>query len=254
MSVVCEVYCVLCSRELNYYLVSSCFSLVYLRPIFFISCNGGVRSYSLSTFPPIFRPTTVVSEGNFPFYIFPFPPPIFHPATVVSRSGISKEGHLSRFLFFLHCLLFVVSKPDQTGEMDPSPDTAFPSQAAPPAPVQVTPPVVVLTREVDRKFFGDDSTRAQGFKEDIRRALDAQPTLSSRRRLDLILSNVGPKVKAEVSCLEADVQTDPEQVLAAIVQSFGESRSSSMLQQALLMTTQRQGESVRDYFHRAKEA
>ena len=77
---------------------------------------------------------------------------------------------------------------------------------------------------------------------------------SSRRRLDLILSNVGPKVKAEVCCLKADVQTDPEQVLASIVQSFGESRSSSMLLQALLMTTQRQGESVRDYSHRDKEA
>ena len=138
--------------------------------------------------------------------------------------------------------------------MDPSPDTAFPAQAAPPAPVQATP-VMVLTREVDvRKFFGDNSTRAQEFKEDIRRALDAQPTLSSRRRLDLILNNVGPKVKAEGCCLEADVRTDPEQVLAAIVQSFGESRSSSMLKQALLMTTQRQGESGRDYFHRAKEA
>ena len=36
VSVVCEVYCVLCSRELNYYLVSSCFSLVYLCPIFHI--------------------------------------------------------------------------------------------------------------------------------------------------------------------------------------------------------------------------
>ena len=151
--------------------------------------------------------------------------------------------------------MFVVSKPDQTGEMDPSPDTAFPSQAAPPAPVQATPPVVVLTREVDiRKFFGDDSTRAQEFKEDIRRAVGVQPILSSRRRLDFILSNVRPKVKAEGCCLEADVRTDPEQVLAAIVQSFGESRSSSMLKQALLMTTQRQGESVRDYFHRAKEA
>ena len=143
-----------------------------------------------------------------------------------------------------------MSKPDQTGEMDPSPDTTFPTQAAPPAPVQTTPPVVVLTREVDiRKVFGDDSTRAQEFKEDIRRAI-----LSSRRRLDFILSNVRPKVKAEVCCLEADVQTNPEEVLAAIVQSFGESRSSSMLQQALLMTTQKQGESVRDYFHRAKEA
>ena len=147
-----------------------------------------------------------------------------------------------------------MSKPDQTGEMDPSPDTAFPAQAAPPAPVQATP-VMVLTREVDvRKFFGDNSTRAQEFKEDIRRVVGVQPILSSRRRLDFILSNVRPKVKAEVCCLEADVQTNPEEVLAAIVQSFGESRSSSMLQQALLMTTQRQGESVRDYFHRAKEA
>ena len=170
-------------------------------------------------------------------------------------SEVGSVGKVTRVgFFFLHCLLFVVSKPDQTGEMDPSPDTAFPAQAAPPAPVQATP-VMVLTREVDmRKFFGDNSTRAQEFKEDIRRALDAQPTLSSRRRLDLILNNVGPKVKAEGCCLEADVRTDPEQVLAAIVQSFGESRSSSMLKQALLMTTQRQGESVRDYFHRAKEA
>ena len=36
VSVVCEVYCVLCGRELNYYLASSCFSLVYLRPHFHI--------------------------------------------------------------------------------------------------------------------------------------------------------------------------------------------------------------------------
>ena len=171
-------------------------------------------------------------------------------------SEVGSVGKVTRVgFFFFHCLLFVVSRPDQTGEMDPSPGTAFSAQAAPPAPVQVTPPVVVLTRKVDiRKVFGDDSTRAQEFKEDIRRAVGVQPILSSRRRLDFILSNVRPKVKAEVCCLEADVQTNPEEVLAATVQSFGESRSSSMLQQALLMTTQRQGESVRDYFHRAKEA
>ena len=55
--------------------------------------------------------------------------------------------------------------------MDLSPNTAFPALAAPPAPVQATPPVVVLTREVNiRKFYGDDSTRAQEFKEDIRSA------------------------------------------------------------------------------------
>ena len=254
MSVVCEVYCVLCSRELNYYLDSSCFSLVYLRPIF--------------------RPVTVVSEVISPFLYsispdcwscnsgvrslispFIFPSPLGFSILQQWCREVGSVGKVTRVgFFFFHCLLFVVSKPDQTGEMDPSPDTAFPAQAAPPAPVQATP-VMVLTREVDvRKFFGDNSTRAQEFKEDIRRALDAQPTLSSRRRLDLILNNVGPKVKAEGCCLEADVRTDPEQVLAAIVQSFGESRSSSMLKQALLMTTQRQGESVRDYFHRAKEA
>ena len=92
VSVVCEVYCVLCSRELNYYLVSSCFSLVYLRPIF--------------------RPVTVVSEVispfyipsrfsvlqqwcqelNFPFYIF-LPPPVFPSCNSGVRSGISREGH-----------------------------------------------------------------------------------------------------------------------------------------------------------------
>ena len=53
VSVVCEVYCVLCSWELNYYLVSSCFSLVYLRPIF--------------------HPVTVVSEVISPF-LYSIPP------------------------------------------------------------------------------------------------------------------------------------------------------------------------------------
>ena len=256
MSVVCEVYCVLCSRELNYYLVSSCFSLVYLRPIFRpVTVVTEVISPFLYSIPPNCRSCNSGARGvKFSLFYIPFPPRFFHPATVVSEVG--SVGKVTRVgFFFLHCLLFVVSKPDQTGEMDPSPGTAFSAQAAPPAPVQVTPPVVVLTRKVDiRNVFGDDSTRAQEFKEDIRRAVGVQPILSSRRRLDFILSNVRPKVKAEVCCLEADVQTNPDEVLAAIVQSFGESRSSSMLQQALLMTTQRQGESVRDYFHRAKEA
>ena len=69
VSVVCEVYCVLCGRELNNYLVSSCFSLVYLRPHFHILCNSGVRSY----FP-------------FIYLLIPPPPPppplIFRPATL----------------------------------------------------------------------------------------------------------------------------------------------------------------------------
>ena len=46
----------------------------------FISCNGGVRSYSLSILPQIFRPATVVSEVFPPFYIL-LPPRFFRPAT-----------------------------------------------------------------------------------------------------------------------------------------------------------------------------
>ena len=69
------------------------------------------------------------------------------------------EGHKSRF-FFLHCLLFVVSKTDHFGMMDRSPDTASPAQAAPPAPAQAATPVVVLTSGVGiEKFYGHRSSR-----------------------------------------------------------------------------------------------
>ena len=110
VSVVCEVYCVLYSRELNYYLDSSCFSLVYLRPIF--------------------RPTTVVSEGispflfsipprlsvlqqwcqelKFPLLYIPLPPsfpPFFHPATNIMHfysaySGCTPTERHSKILLF----------------------------------------------------------------------------------------------------------------------------------------------------------
>ena len=76
VSVVCEVYCVLCSRELNYYLDSSCFSLVYLRPIFRpVTVVSEVISPFLYSIPPDCRScNSGVRSLNFPLLYIPFPP------------------------------------------------------------------------------------------------------------------------------------------------------------------------------------
>ena len=77
MSVVCEVYCVLCSRELNYYRDSSCFSLVYLRPIFRpVTVVSEVIPFSIFYSSRLSVLQQWCQELNFPFYIF-LPLPVF---------------------------------------------------------------------------------------------------------------------------------------------------------------------------------
>ena len=65
---------------------------------FFISCNGGVRSYSLSIFPPIFRPTTVVSEVKFPLFYIPFLLPVFSVLNTYAHTSFHFEinTHLAK--------------------------------------------------------------------------------------------------------------------------------------------------------------
>ena len=93
VSVVCEVYCVLCSRELNYYRDSSCFSLVYLRPIFRpVTVVSEVIPFSIFYSSRLSVLQQWCQELNFPFYIF-LPLPVFPSCNSGVRSGISREGH-----------------------------------------------------------------------------------------------------------------------------------------------------------------
>ena len=116
---------------------------------------------------------------------------------------------------------------------------------------------VVLAREVPiRRFhgYGEDSHRATEFKADIERAWNAQPGLSSQRKLDILLQNIGPIVRDELQCQTAAVQDDPAESLKVIVSVFGERRTPAQLHDALRQTRQLPGETVRLFSHRARSA
>ena len=117
------------------------------------------------------------------------------------------------------------------------------------------PPMVFITREVNiRKFFGDDSSRALEFEEDVRRAWKSQPDMDRGRQLDILLSNVGPVVRSELRCQDPVIQQDPELALAAIVSTFGDQRSTATLLRDFLTTEQHSGETVRAFSHRLRES
>ena len=139
---------------------------------------------------------------------------------------------------------------------EPQQQSTAPQQpmAAPQQPM-AAPQLVYLARQVDvSTFYGDDPAHADAFAEDVERAWDAQPTLSQRRKRDIILTNVGPIVRAEIACLDKAVQDDPVKLLKTITQIFGEQRSTSALLQELLSTKQWSGETCRRYSHRCKAA
>ena len=84
---------------------------------------------------------------------------------------------------------------------------------------ETQPGVVYLQnrREV-RKFFGDGEARlAEEFKDEIQRVWAAQPGLSEEAKLDILLCNVGPTVRAELRCQPVDVQKSADKSLSAIV-------------------------------------
>ncbi|RUS74957.1 hypothetical protein EGW08_017270 [Elysia chlorotica] len=115
--------------------------------------------------------------------------------------------------------------------------------------------VVVMERERRiSKFYGDDPAMAPEFEEEIRRAWAAMPSSSAAHRLDVLLGNVGPTVRAELRCQPAEVQEDPERALAAILEVFGERRTPAQLLQNLLTLRQLPPESVRAFSHRCQSA
>ena len=102
----CSVFCVVGNSITTLSLLASRSSI--FAP-FFISCNGGVRSYSLSISPPPPPPPDFPScnsgvRSYSPFIII-FPP-IFRPATVVSEVGsVGKVTRVGFFSSIVFCLL-----------------------------------------------------------------------------------------------------------------------------------------------------
>ena len=114
---------------------------------------------------------------------------------------------------------------------------------------------VFLARDIPiRRFngYGEDVERALDFEEEVRRAWNAQPGMTDKRKFDLVIQNVGPIVKDELSC--QGVKDDPEAALKIIQTVFGERRSPAQLQDALRQTRQITGETVRLFSHRCRAA
>ena len=123
--------------------------------------------------------------------------------------------------------------------------------AAPP----VQPVVYINTRKEVRKFYGDgDGRLATEFGEEVRRVWRSQPHLSEEEKKDVIHSNIGPTVKAELRCLDVNGEKSAEETLSLILKAFGESRSTRELQLELFRTEQRAGETVQLYSHRVQDA
>ena len=99
-------------------------------------------------------------------------------------------------------------------------------------------------------YDGDDPLRVLEFAEEVRTAWHVVGEDSARRRR-LVLENVGPIVKLELSCRDHIAQETPEQLLDLIVQSFGETRSPLQLLQVVLEQRQSTGK-VLDFSHRLK--
>ena len=115
-------------------------------------------------------------------------------------------------------------------------------QSTPEAPSVV---YVQQPRREIRKFFGEGDARlAEEFKEEVERVWASQRGLTEDAKLDVVLANVGPTVRAELRCQPEDVQKSAQKSLMTITRFFGESRSVADLQIALYNTAQRTRESA----------
>ncbi|GFO26978.1 hypothetical protein PoB_005348300 [Plakobranchus ocellatus] len=92
------------------------------------------------------------------------------------------------------------------------------AQSVDPAVAQVV--VIERERRITR-FYGDDPAAALEFEEEIRRAWATMPAPNHQHRLDILFSNIGPTVRAELRCHPQDVQRDPEKALGVILEVFG---------------------------------
>ena len=114
---------------------------------------------------------------------------------------------------------------------------------------------VILQREVKiTKLMGyeEEPEKVETFIKEVRRAWELTPGITEARRLDFVKDNVGPIVRDEITCMDADLTA--EQVLDELRSVFGEKRSPAQLRDVLRGTRQLQGEQVRRFSHRVKAA
>ncbi|GFO36009.1 hypothetical protein PoB_006251400 [Plakobranchus ocellatus] len=110
-----------------------------------------------------------------------------------------------------------------------------PAQSLAPAVAQV----VVMERErCIIRFYGDEPAAASEFEEEIRLAWATIPAPNHQHRLDILLSNVDPIVKAELRFQPQDVQKGIEKALGVILEVFGKRRTPAQLLQNLLTLRQ----------------
>ena len=122
-----------------------------------------------------------------------------------------------------------------------------------PETIHVTRTIIERERAIQR-FYGDEPSLCAQFAEDVRHAWTSIPSTDFRHRLDVITSNCGPLVRAEIKCMPALDQKDPEKVLAKICSRFGERRSTNELLQVLVGLHQHQNERVMEFSHRCQSA
>ena len=109
-------------------------------------------------------------------------------------------------------------------------------------------------REI-RAFYGDGGGRvAEEFADAVLREWRTQPHLTEEGRLDVILSNIGPTVRAELRCQDEETRASAQLTLDCILRAFGEARSTRDLHLELLRTAQRPGETVQEYSHRVRDS
>lgn len=124
------------------------------------------------------------------------------------------------------------------------------SNPEPSVPAQM----VFVQKEVAiRKFYGDDSDRAEDFEEEIRRAWASLPVATEGQKLDILLANIGPMVRSELRCQGAAIQKNAELTLGVIMKAFGDTRSTACLMQDFLSTRQ-DSSCTRVFSHKIKAA
>ena len=121
------------------------------------------------------------------------------------------------------------------------------------APAQPTVIHHVEHSRVISTFYGEAS-KLEDWTRQVNTAWDFLPSNATRRRLDVILGSIGPRVRGEIRCLPKDTQADPDALLKEIAKVFGERRSPKQLLQELFAHQQVKGEDVRAYSHRINGA
>ena len=114
--------------------------------------------------------------------------------------------------------------------------------------------VVLQPDRTIRRFYGTgNSGLADEFATEVERFWAAYPNQNDAWKLDIIYSNIGPVVKAELE-VHVEIQGKPRLVLDKIREVFGERRSTQRLMQLFYSTQQRPGERIRDFSHRVLAA